>query len=89
MQNSQYGKSPKKRDSQGLTEKDSFASWPSASGKDHIGQGADGDIAPALRYFHEKYHFPAVQVVQTLKRERVDDKIQVVNGEHFTSSLSL
>jgi hypothetical protein len=30
---------------------------------------ADSKVAANLRYFHEKYNFPAVQVVKELKRE--------------------
>ena len=50
---------------------------------------ADSSIDPSLRYFHEKYQFPAVQVVKELKRERTDNNIQVVQGVNFLKSLYL
>lgn len=50
---------------------------------------SDSDIHPALRYFHEKYHFPACQVVELLKHERVDNEIEVITADRFTKSLFL
>lgn len=50
---------------------------------------ADPLVSANLRYFHEKYQTPAVQVVKELKREWVDDKIEVVRGDHFLKSLYL
>jgi len=50
---------------------------------------SEESISPSLRYFHEKYHFPAIQVVRELKRERVDNGIEVLSGERFTESLLL
>lgn len=49
----------------------------------------DAAIGPALRYFHEKYKFPALQVVQELKRERIDQDIEIVSGEKFLTSLMI
>lgn len=50
---------------------------------------ADFSISPNLRYFHEKYHMPAAQVVKELKREWVDDEIEVIQGKNFLRSLYL
>ena len=50
---------------------------------------ADSSISPSLRYFHEKYKLPAVQVVKELKREWASDGIQVVEGLHFLKDLYL
>lgn len=50
---------------------------------------ADAAVNPALRYFHEKYHFPAVQVVQELRRERVENGIEITTGQSLTESLML
>jgi predicted AAA+ superfamily ATPase len=47
----------------------------------------DAAIDASLRYFHEKYKLPAIQVVQELKRERVDGGIEVISGDRFTRSL--
>ena len=46
-------------------------------------------IGYGLRYFHEKYHLPACQVVKELKRERVEDNIEVVQGINFLKNLYL
>lgn len=50
---------------------------------------ADSSISPHLRYFHEKYNLPAVQVVKELKRERTEGLIEVVQGATFLKSLYL
>ncbi len=50
---------------------------------------ADASIASSLRYFHEKYRIPATHLVQELKRERVDNGIEVVKGIDFLKSLYL
>ena len=50
---------------------------------------ADAQIQPSLRYFSDKYQFPAVQVVKELKRERVDGGIEILDSDHFLSSLYL
>ncbi len=48
---------------------------------------ADGTISPHLRYFHEKYQIPAVQVVKELRREWIDEGIGVVQSKKFLASL--
>lgn len=50
---------------------------------------ADHSIQAGLRYFHEKYKLPAVQVVKELKREKVDNGIEILDGLHFLRSLYL
>lgn len=49
----------------------------------------DQAINPGLRYFYEKYKFPAYQVVKELKRERIDNGIEIINGLHFLKTLYL
>ncbi len=49
----------------------------------------NGAIGSALLDFHKKYRFPATQVVKELRRERMDQEIEVVSGERFLSNLSL
>ncbi len=49
----------------------------------------DPSLSEPLLYFHEKYKIPAVQIVKELKRERVDQGIEVVQAEKFLKSLFL
>lgn len=46
-------------------------------------------VGKGLRYFHEKYGLPAVQVVKELKKERVDKGIEVIQGLRFLQGLDL
>lgn len=50
---------------------------------------ADHTLNPGLRYFHEKYRFPALQVVKELKREKVEKGIEIIDGLHFLKTLFL
>ncbi|HEY4254798.1 MAG TPA: ATP-binding protein [Chlamydiales bacterium] len=50
---------------------------------------ADHQVNPHLRYFHEKYHLPAIQVVKELKNEWTDQGIEVVSAERFLKQLIL
>lgn len=50
---------------------------------------SDHSINPSLRYFHEKYQTPAIQVVKELRREWVENQIEVVQGVNFLKSLYL
>ena len=52
-------------------------------------KNADYAVHPNLRYFHEKYHLPAFQVVKDLKREKMENEIEVVQGERFLKNLCL
>ncbi len=47
----------------------------------------DPKISPALSYFHEKYQFPAVQVVQYLKQEKMQNGIQLLKADHFLKNI--
>lgn len=48
---------------------------------------ANHSIGKGLRYFHQKYQFPALQVVKELKNERVENGIEVLSGESFLKTL--
>lgn len=50
---------------------------------------SDSSVSPHLRYFHEKYQIPALQVVKELKRERMENKIQIIQSLNFLRSLYL
>ena len=50
---------------------------------------SDSALHSPLRYFAEKYHFPATQVVKELKRERMESDIAIVKAENFLPSLDL
>jgi predicted AAA+ superfamily ATPase len=46
-------------------------------------------INPGLRYFHEKYDLPAVQIVKDLKHEKMDHQIKIMRGLNFLLGLYL
>lgn len=46
-------------------------------------------ISSNLRYFHEKYKLPALQIVKELKRERIENDIEIVEASRFLRSLYL
>lgn len=46
-------------------------------------------VSKNLYYFHDKYNYPAIQVVKNLKREKKVEGIKVVDGWGFLSSLEL
>ena len=46
-------------------------------------------VSPALKYFHRKYGFPAIQIVKNLRQERISDSIQLRKGVNFLTSLKL
>lgn len=50
---------------------------------------ADSSINQSLRYFSEKYNYPAIQVVKELKRERYEKHIEILSGNNFLKSLYL
>lgn len=50
---------------------------------------ADASVSPTLKYFYGKYKYPAVQVVKELRKERIEDGIEVIQGENFLKSLFL
>lgn len=47
----------------------------------------DSSLHPGLRYFHEKYNYPAVQIVKELKKPYTIDGIEVLQGLDFLRSL--
>ena len=49
----------------------------------------DDKVSHGLRFFQKKYDFHATQVVKELKRERVDDRVEVVRAERFLQGLFL
>jgi len=50
---------------------------------------ADDKISKSLKYFHEKYNLPAIQLVKELKREYQQGSLQVRRGIDFLSELDL
>ncbi|MCP5492847.1 MAG: DUF4143 domain-containing protein [Chlamydiales bacterium] len=46
-------------------------------------------IDTSLRYFHQKYGHPAIQVVKDLRIERTDNGIEIVRADNFLSNLEL
>ena len=48
---------------------------------------SDSSPNGALRYFHEKYQFPAFQIVKVLKREKIENGIEIIDGLGFLQSL--
>jgi len=49
----------------------------------------DKNVSKSLAYFHEKYKYPAIQLVKFLRNEYMQDQIKVLNAEKFLSSLFL
>lgn len=52
-------------------------------------KNSDAKVGQGLRYFYEKYHHSAVQVVKDLKREKVESGIEIVKGDNFLKKLFL
>jgi len=50
---------------------------------------SDSTISPALKYFQQKYKFPATQVVKNLRQERIVDSIELRQGTRFLKALKL
>jgi uncharacterized protein len=50
---------------------------------------SDPVISPHFRYFHEKYKLPAIQLVKDLKRERVEQGIEILEAASFLKTLAL
>jgi predicted AAA+ superfamily ATPase len=50
---------------------------------------ADASLAPSLLHFHEKYKIPAIQLVKELKRERVDQGVEILDATKYLRSLIL
>jgi hypothetical protein len=47
------------------------------------------NVSPALRYFHEKYNFPAVQVVRHLRQEKMSGQIQIRRAFSYLKELKM
>lgn len=47
------------------------------------------DLSPSLRYFHEKYDFPAVQVVRHLRQEKMAGDIPIRRALGFLRELKM
>lgn len=50
---------------------------------------SDSAIHPALLYFHEKYKIPGIQLVKELKKERIDQNIEIIQADNFLKGLYL
>lgn len=50
---------------------------------------SDAAISPSLRYFHQKYGIPALQLVRHLRHEQVVDGIELRRAFDFLRTLSL
>jgi hypothetical protein len=50
---------------------------------------SDPSPSPALLYFHDKYHLPALQLVKELKREHIDKGVEIVAASNFLKTLVL
>lgn len=50
---------------------------------------ANHTLSSGLMYFANKYNFPAFQVVKELRREKVENGIQVVDADKFLKNLNL
>ena len=50
---------------------------------------SDASPSRALIQFHEKYNYPAIQLVKFLRHEHEDKEIKVLNVENFLSNLFL
>ncbi|OGQ99242.1 MAG: hypothetical protein A2505_05865 [Deltaproteobacteria bacterium RIFOXYD12_FULL_55_16] len=48
---------------------------------------SDSELSPALKYFHEKYNLPAVQVVRHLRQERMAGDIPIRRALAFLREL--
>lgn len=50
---------------------------------------SDNEPTKALKYFHEKYQYPAIQIVKHLRKEFKAHGIQVLKAENFLKLLQL
>ena len=50
-------------------------------------KASNKDISPSLHYFHERYNFPALQLVKTLRQEYQSKDIQVLRLEDYLQEL--
>jgi hypothetical protein len=52
-------------------------------------KNSDHTVNGGLRYFHEKYKLPAIQVVKDLRYGKVDNGIEIVQALDFLKTLYL
>lgn len=52
-------------------------------------KNSDHTVNAGLLYFQKKYHYPAVQIVKELKREKVEKGIEIIQGVNFLKELFL
>lgn len=52
-------------------------------------KNADHSINPGLRYFHEKYNLPALQIVKELRLEKIQNGIKIIQALDFLKTLDL
>jgi predicted AAA+ superfamily ATPase len=50
---------------------------------------SDNTLSKSLFHFHHKYHFKAIQVVQSLRQEKKIGEIEIIKLENFLSTLAL
>ncbi len=50
---------------------------------------SDHDISPSLKYFHNRYQLPAIQLVKNLKHEYSSNGIDVLKAINFLKSLKI
>ena len=50
---------------------------------------SESSASKSLRIFHEKYKYPAVQIVQSLSHEYQDKGISILKAENFLTDLYL
>jgi len=50
---------------------------------------SDGEASRSLKAFYEKYRYPAVQLVQTIRNEHQQGNIQILNAQKFLSQLTI
>lgn len=48
---------------------------------------SDSSISKPLKYFHEKYNLPAIQLVKNLKREHKKNSINILKADEFLKKL--
>ncbi len=50
---------------------------------------SNSTVSPALKYFHRKYGFSAIQIIKNLHQERISDSIELRKGVNFLTTLKL
>jgi hypothetical protein len=50
---------------------------------------SDGAPSKALMHFHEKYNYPAIQLVRFLRHEHVHNNISILDAQKYLAGLFL